>query len=134
MRDISHQLPRVVADYFAAHNTPDPDAFAATFAADALLNDAQREFVGQAAIRAWADKEIFGDHVTVQVLRGFEHRGGFVVHASYDGDFDKTNLPDPVVLTNYFNVEDGRITQLIILLNKTTWSPAASEGSEGVAR
>jgi hypothetical protein len=125
MKDITQTLPSVIAAYVQAHNTPDPEAFLATFASDALLNDAQREFLGHAAIRAWADKEIFGDHVTVKVIAAFEHRGGVVLHAAYDGDFDKTNLPDPVILTNYFNIEDGKITQLIILLNKASWSPQA---------
>jgi hypothetical protein len=118
MKDVTKALPQVVAAYFKAHNTPDRDAFISAFAPDALLNDAQREFLGRDEILAWADKEIFGDHVTVKAQQAFEHRGGYIVHAIYDGDFDKTNLPDPVVLTNYFNVEGDQITQLIILLNK----------------
>ena len=36
----------------------------------------------------------------------------------YDGDFDKTNLPDPVVLTNYFGVRDGKIVSLVTILNR----------------
>ena len=38
--------------------------------------------------------------------------------------FDKTNLPDPLILTNYFVLKDGKISQLITLLNKTIWKPA----------
>lgn len=118
MKDITNALPPIVAAHIAAHNRPDPDAFVQTFAAGALLNDAQREFVGRDAIRAWADKEIFGDHVTMDVQKAFEHHGQIVVHARVDGDFDKSKLPDPVILTYYFSVEHDAITQLIILLNK----------------
>jgi hypothetical protein len=69
LKDITHALPQVIVDHIAAHNSPDPQAFLETFAPDALLNDAQREFLGHDAIRAWAAKEIFGDNVTLAVQR-----------------------------------------------------------------
>ena len=46
------------------------------------------------------------------------HRGLLAVEARIDGEFDKTNLPDPLILSFYFTLRDGRITQLIILHNK----------------
>jgi hypothetical protein len=118
MKDITTSLPRVIADHIAAHNKPDPEALMATFAPDALVNDARREFLGHDAIRAWADKEIFGDHVTMDVQRGYDQHGDIIVHARIEGDFDKTNLPDPVILTYYFSLRDDLITQLLIVLNK----------------
>jgi hypothetical protein len=121
MKDITQDLPQVIADHIAAHNKPDPSAFLATFAPDAVMNDAQREFVGHEAIRAWADKEIFGDNVTVEVRRAWEHPGGIIVHAKYEGNFDKTNLPTPLILSNYFVITNGKISQLITLLNKKIW-------------
>ncbi len=124
MKDITNDLPQVIADHVAAHNQPDPQAFLETFAPDAILNDAQREFLGHDAIRAWAAKEIFGDNVTLEVQKAWEHPSGIIVHAKYKGDFDKTNLPDPLILTNYFVLKDGKISQLITLLNKTIWEPA----------
>lgn len=123
MKDITNALPPVIADYIAAHNQPDPTAFIDMFAPNALLNDGQREFLGKDAIRAWADKEVFGDNLKMELKRAWEHPGGIVMHAKYEGDFDKTNLPDPLVLTNYFCILQGRIAQLIIVFNKTTWEP-----------
>jgi hypothetical protein len=123
MRDITNELPPVIADYIAAHNQPDPIAFLDTFAPDALLNDAQREFLGHDDIRSWADKEVFGDNLKIEPRRAWEHSGGIVLHAKYEGDFDKTNLPDPLILTNYFCITQGKITQLIIVFNKTIWEP-----------
>jgi hypothetical protein len=52
MKDITDELPQVIADHAAAHNRPDPQAFLGTFASDAMLNDAQREFLGHEAIHA----------------------------------------------------------------------------------
>jgi ketosteroid isomerase-like protein len=117
MKDIKSALPRVIAAHVAAYNSHDPDALMATFASDALVNDIKREFFGQAAIRAWADKEIFGDNVTIEVQRAYEQHGDVILHCRMSGDFDKTNLPDPLILTYYFSIRNDRITQLIIIHN-----------------
>ena len=37
-----------------------------------------------------------------------------------DGEYDKTGLPDPLVLTYYFTVRDDRIVRLIIIRNQPT--------------
>ena len=125
MQNVINDLPAIIKAHIAAHNRPDPDGFMATFSEDALLNDAKREFVGQAAIRAWADKEIFGDHVTMEVRSAYRNGANIVLHAKIEGDFDKTNLPDPVVLSYYFTLEADSISQLLILLNTSTWVPAS---------
>jgi ketosteroid isomerase-like protein len=121
MQKISAEaLPQVVLDHIAAYNDHDPDALMATLAPDALVNDAKREFLGHPAIRAWADKEIFGDNVTLEIEDAFEQSGISIVRCRVDGDFDKSKLPDPVILTYYFVVRDDLITQLIVLLNSRT--------------
>ena len=89
----------------------------ATFAGDALVNDARREFWGADAIRRWVAREMVGDHVTIEVTEILEHHGDTIVRGRYDGTFDKTNLPDELVLTNYFTVRDGKIVSLIIIHN-----------------
>jgi hypothetical protein len=117
MKDIINALPQVIKDHVAAHNTPDPELLIATFASDALLNDNRREFLGHEAIRKWAAKEIFGDKVTLDPKAAYEHHGNFVVRCQVDGTFDKSKLPDPVVLTYYFSLRGEKIAQLIIILN-----------------
>ena len=117
--DVTNNLPPVVAGHIAACNAHDIDAWMATFAPDAMLNDIQREFIGTDAIRGFAEKEIFGTNVTMDVRRAWDRHGNITVHARIDGTYDKTGLPDPLVLTFYFSIQDARITQLIILLNKT---------------
>lgn len=117
--DITHNLPKVVADHVAACNAHDAEAWMATFAPDAMVNDIQREFVGADAIRAFADAEIFGTKVTMAVHRAWDRHGDVTVHARLDGTYDKTGLPDPLILSFYFSLRGDRITQLIILNNKT---------------
>jgi hypothetical protein len=116
--DITNDLPKIVADHIAACNAHDADAWMATFAPDAMLNDIQREFVGTKAIRDFADKEIFGPKVTMDVQRAWDRHGNVTVHAKMDGTYDKTGLPDPLILSFYFCLREDRITQLIIMHNK----------------
>ena len=119
-------LPPAVLGYVSAGNAFDGDALIACFAEDAFVNDARREFWGAGAIRRWLDREIIADKVTMAVSSVVEHRGDVVVHAVMDGTYDKTGLPDPLVLTHYFTVRDGLIVGLIIIRNEAT--PAWAEG------
>jgi SnoaL-like domain len=107
----------VVADHIAAVNAFDEDAIVATFAPDALVNDAHREFWGAKAIRRWVAKELVGDHVTIEVAEVLDHSGQIIVRGRYDGGFDKTNLPDELILTNYFTVRNEKIESLFVIRN-----------------
>jgi hypothetical protein len=113
----TNDLQGTVADHVAAVNAQDEDAIIATFADDALVNDARREFWGTDAIRRWVSREIVGDKITIEVTEVIEHYGETIVRGRYDGEFDKTNLPDEVILTNYFIVGDGKIVSLIVIRN-----------------
>ena len=110
-------LAPVLAEFIAAVNAFDEDAIVATFADDALVNDVHREFWGTEAIRRWVAREIVGDRVTIEVTDVLDHHGNTIVRGRYDGDYDKTNLPDPLILTHYFTVRDGKIVTLIIIRN-----------------
>jgi len=107
----------VVAEHLAAVNAFDEAAIMATFADDALVNDAHREFWGAEAIRRWVAREMVGDRVSIEVTEVIDHHGQAVVRGRYDGDYDKTNLPDELILTNYFTVRDGKIVTLIVIRN-----------------
>ncbi len=110
-------LHGIVAEHVAAVNAQDEDAIVATFADDALVNDAHREFWGTDAIRRWVAKEMVGDKITLEVIEVIERYGETIVRGRYDGEFDKTNLPDEVILTNYLTVRDGKIVSLIVIRN-----------------
>jgi hypothetical protein len=115
------ELSGVIAEHISAVNALDTDAIVATFAPDAYVNDARREFVGIEAIRRWVAKEMVGDKVTIEVREVVEHYGDTIVRGAYDGDFDRTNLPDEVVLSNYFSVRDGKIVSLVVVFNQPAY-------------
>jgi hypothetical protein len=112
------ELTGVVAEHIAAINAQDTDAIMATFAEDAYVNDARREFAGLEAIRRWVAKEITGDKISIDVREVLDHHGDTIVRGAYDGQFDKTNLPDELILSNYFSIRDGKIASLIIVSNQ----------------
>jgi hypothetical protein len=110
-------LHAIVAEHFAAINAHDEDAIVATFADDAFVNDVHREFWGADAIRRWVAKEIVGDKVTLEITDVIDHHGATIVRGRYDGEYDKTNLPDELILTNYFTLLGGKIASLIVIHN-----------------
>jgi hypothetical protein len=113
------RLDKVIAEHIAAVNAFDLEAIVATFAEDAFVNDARREFRGSDAIRAWAERELVGDKVTIDVREVVDNYGDTIVRAAYDGEYDKTNLPPgELVMSNYFGVRDGKITSLIVVRNQ----------------
>jgi ketosteroid isomerase-like protein len=115
---VNAPLPPVAAEYLAAVNACDLDRMVAAFAPDAYVNDARREINGVEAIRRWAEKEMIGDRVTMEVREVVDHHGDTIVRSRYDGTFDKTNLPAELVMSDYFSVRDGKIVSLAVIRNQ----------------
>jgi len=118
VREKAPGLPAPVTAYIQAVNTFDLDAFLATFADDALVNDQLRDHWGKPAIREWAAREVIGDRLTIYVVKVVEHYGHAIVTAHVDGDYDARGMPDPLVLSFYFSARGDKIVQLIILRNQ----------------
>jgi len=111
-------LAGALGEHVDAVNSFDEDAIVATFAVDALVNDAHREFWGIDAIRRWVAKEMVGDKVTLEVTEVIDHYGDTIVRARYDGEFDRTHLPaGDLIMTNYFTVREDKIVSLIVIRN-----------------
>jgi hypothetical protein len=115
---MSTDLPAIVAEHIAAVNGFDTDRIVATFAPDAYVNDNRREIWGTDAIRAFMAREFVGDHVTMQVREVIGHYGDVIVRARYDGTYDKTHLPEELIMTSYFGVRDGKIISLTVIFNQ----------------
>lgn len=112
------ELKGVIAEHIRAVNAFDTDAIMATFTKDAYVNDNRREIKGINAIRQWVEKEMVGDKVTIEVREVIDHYGDTIVRGAYDGEYDKTNLPPELILTNYFSVRDGKIVSLAVVFNQ----------------
>jgi ketosteroid isomerase-like protein len=115
---MTRSLPPAAASYLAAVNALDVDGMVAAFAPDAYVKDARREINGINAIRRWAEKEMAGDHVTMEVREVIDHYGQTIVRSRYDGTYDKTNLPAELIMSDYFTVRDGKIVSLTVIRNQ----------------
>jgi hypothetical protein len=115
---MTNELTGIVADFISAVNAFDIDAIVATFAEDAYVNDNRREITGVAAIRRFIAKEFVGDRVTMEVREVINHYGDIIVRARFDGTYDKTNLPDELVMSSYFSVRDNKIVSLAVIFNQ----------------
>ena len=107
-------LPEPVATYLRAVNAGALEAFAASFADDAVVVDVNRELRGLDAITAWAGTDIFGADVHFDVLKVTERQGRTIVTVEIDGTFDRTGLPDPLVMDHEFELAEGKIAELRI--------------------
>jgi len=110
------KLPKPVEIYVRATNAGDAPALQSSFAHDAVVKDVGREFRGITAIRNWADHEIFAVNVSLEVMGVAEHDGQTIVTAKIDGTFDRTGLPDPLVMELCFTVAGDKIAMLICRL------------------
>ena len=113
------KLPRSVETYIRAINARDADAFQSSFAHDAVVKDVGREFRGVAAIKEWGDREIFAVNVTLEVMKVVERKGQTIVTVKIDGSFDRTGLPDPLVMDLCFTIAGGKIAALTCRLTES---------------
>jgi hypothetical protein len=123
------QLPPTAAAYVGSINHHDPAAFDALFAEGAVVNDVGREFRDSAAIKAWSDREIFDAQVTLEVIDVAERDGETVVTTKVDGNFDRTGLPDPVIISHQIRAEGGKIVELSCRLAKSPNDMPSSAGN-----
>src|SRR5688572_13010831 len=106
--------PEPVSKYLRAVNTGVTEEFPTSFASDAVVLDVNRELRGLDEITAWAGTDIFRAHVHFDVLDVTERPGRIIVRVKIDGTFDRTGLPDPLVMNHEFKVAEGKITELRI--------------------
>lgn len=112
--ELLKQVPQVITDYITASNQPDPAGFVKCFAEDAVVLDEGQERKGKAAIKEWSDEYHFGANVTLEPKETKQDGDEFIVTCKIDGDYDKTGLPDPLLLDYHFKIENGKISRLSI--------------------
>jgi hypothetical protein len=105
-------LSTLTDPYIQTVNSHDAAAYQALFAEDAVVDDAGREFVGLAAIKHWSASDIFDAQVTLEVLDEAEQDGEAVITTKVDGNFDRTGLPDPVIIVHRLSIKSDKITRL----------------------
>ena len=106
------KLRKPIESYIKAVNTHDSDAFQSSFAPDAVVKDVGREFCGIVEIKEWANQEIFAVNVTLDVMEVAQRDGQTFVTVKIDGTFDRTGLPDPLLMDHCFTIAGDKISVL----------------------
>ena len=106
------KLPKPVETYIRSINAGDAAALQSSFAENAVVKDVGREFRGAAAIKEWANREIFAVNVTLDVMEVVERDGQTIVTVKIDGTFDRTGLPNPLLMDHCFTVVADKIAAL----------------------
>src|SRR5262245_3232817 len=113
------KLPEPVEIYVRAINARDANALLSSFANEALVRDVGREIRGIPEIKQWADREIFDVNVTLEVMDAFERDDETIVVVKVDGTFDRTGLPDPLVMDHCFTFAGDKIATLSCRLSNS---------------
>src|SRR6266498_567436 len=104
------KLPKPVETYLRAINAGDAAALQSSFADDAVVKDVGREFLGIAAIKEWAAQEIFAVNVSLEVIEARRRDAQIIVTVKIDGTFDRTGLPDPLLMDHCFTIGADKIS------------------------
>jgi hypothetical protein len=105
-------MPKPIATYIRAINARDAAAFQSSFAPDAVVRDVGREIRGIGAIKEWAAHEIFAVNVTLEVVEAVERDSQTIVTVKVDGSFDRTGLPNPLLMDHCFTITGDKIATL----------------------
>ncbi len=109
-------LPAPIQAYLDAVNQNNPAGFLTCFTPDAVVRDIGHEYRGTLQIKEWSEREIFGVQVRLGFIRVFQNADTFCVTVKVDGNFDKTGLPDPLLMRNDFTLTGERIATLMCSL------------------
>ena len=103
-------LPRPIAEYFAAEKARDALALAQCFVDDGVVRDEGRTFRGTNAIRDWNAAARKKYQHTVEPLSVIQRDGATIVAGKVAGDFPGS----PITLDHLFHLEDDKISSLEI--------------------
>ena len=139
MKTTLNRLHPTLAAYLGTTNRHDPAAFLACFAEDAVVHDVGRVWRGIDEIRGWSEREIFAPNVELEVLAASVHGDETVVTTRVEGDFDRTGLPDPVVIEHRIALAGDKISRLTCRLARERGELAGKRvlvtgGTRGIGR
>ena len=105
-------LPHSILMFLRAMNRQDGATLKTVFSPDARVHDEDEDHVGPDAIVAWAAEKAFKYGVIIEPveLTGFADRRNLLCRV--DGSFDKTGLPDPLLLDYRFVLDGDAIREL----------------------
>jgi hypothetical protein len=112
------KIPKVLCTFIRALNNHDSGSLIKTFAKDAFVHDSTGGYNGILAIANWCNTQLIEKKVTYEIHEIFEHYGDFMLVVQAEGEYNKYQEPDPLVLDNFYTMRNDTITSLLILKNQ----------------
>jgi len=109
-----NQIPQILKDYISATNKPDPEAYLKCFSENAVVFDEGKKRYGKEAIKKWSNDYQFAVNVKLEPKNCKQSANQYILTCKVDGDYDKTGLPDPLLLDFEFHIENDIIVELSI--------------------
>ncbi|MCI0443559.1 nuclear transport factor 2 family protein [bacterium] len=110
------KIPKPIATFIEATNKHNSQEFLNVIADTAVIHDEGHDYHGIAEIKGWSDENLFGTKVSLEPLKIIEQRDNTIVRMKIDGNFDKTGLPDPLIMDFHFTIDSDKISRLNIRL------------------
>ena len=110
------KIPKPIATFIEATNKHNSQEFLNVIADTAVIHDEGHDYHGIAEIKEWSDEKVFGAKVTLEPLKIIDQPGNTVITMKIDGNFDKTGLPDPLIMDFHFTIDSDKISGLSIHL------------------
>ena len=114
--ELTQRLSPLAEAYLRTVNAGESEGYYKLFAQDATVDDNGRAIDGLDVVKAWADHDIFAANVRLELLDVAGRDGAIVLVTKVDGDFDRTGLPDPVVIEHEIRTTGEKITRLVCRL------------------
>jgi SnoaL-like domain len=99
------KMPKPISTFIEATNKHNLDDFLSVIAETAVVHDEGHDYRGISEIKKWSDAKVFGARVQLEPIKIAERNGITVLTTKIDGDFDKTGLPDPLVMDFHFTID-----------------------------
>src|SRR6266481_11587 len=106
------KLPKPIETYIRTINTHNTNTFQSSFTPNTIIKNIKREFCEIVEIKEWASQEIFAVNVTLDVMEVAQRGGQTIVTVKIDGTFDRTGLPDPLLMDHCFTIAADKISVL----------------------
>jgi hypothetical protein len=107
-------IPEPIAAFLEAIKKHDSERLLASIADTALIHDEGQDYRGLKEIKKWSDEKVFAPKVTLNPISMNLRDDKTIVTMKVEGNFDKTGLPDPLLLDFHFVIDATEVTALSI--------------------
>ena len=113
------KMQETIANFIKAFNNHDTEMLLKLLNDTAVIHDEGHDYRGISEIKNWYEEKAIASKVTLEPIKAVEQNGKTIVTAKVDGDFDKTGLPDPLILDFHFTIDANRVVGLSIHFSET---------------